>query len=79
MARRIAAGHEKEQRYKDKVSHTQNINRCILFLKDCAGFKYVPIDITNYGEKDGLVVAPYNQILPLIRKHMRKKFGFEKY
>jgi hypothetical protein len=79
MACGIAAGHEKEQRYKDKVSHTQNINRCILFLKDCAGFKYVPIDITNYGKKDGLVVAPYNQILPLIRKHMWKKIGFEKY
>jgi hypothetical protein len=26
MARRIAASHEKEQRYKDKVSHTHNIN-----------------------------------------------------
>ena len=38
-----------------------------------------PIDITNFSEKNGLVVAPYNQILPLIRKHMRKKIGFEKY
>lgn len=49
-----------------------------LFLKDGIGFKYLSIFITDFNRKDGLVVVPYSQILPLIRKDVLKKFGFEK-
>lgn len=28
MVRGVTAGHEKEQRYKDNVSHIHNINNC---------------------------------------------------
>lgn len=49
-----------------------------LFLKDGIGFKYLSIFITDFDRKDGLVVVPYSQILPLIRKDVLKKFGFEK-
>jgi len=49
-----------------------------LFLKDGIGFKYFYIGITDFDRKDGLVVVPYSQILPLIRKDVLKKFGFEK-
>ena len=56
----------------------ENLPRLALFLKDGVGFKYFDIGTTDFDTKDGLVVVPYSQILPLIRKDVLKKFGFEK-
>lgn len=74
LIRKNAAGHANV-----KEINTENLPSLTLFLKDGVGFKYFLIDITDFGKNDGLVVVPYSQILPLIRKDVLKKFGFDKH
>ena len=74
LIRKNAAGHANVHEINQ-----ENLPSLTLFLKDGVGFKYIYIGITDFGTKDGLVVVPYSQILPLIRKDVLKKFGFEKY
>lgn len=74
LIRKNAAGHVNVHEINQEIQP-----RLALFLKDGIGFKYFDIGITDFDTKDGLVVVPYSQILPLIRKDVLKKFGFEKY
>jgi hypothetical protein len=74
LIRKNAAGHVNVHEINHEIQP-----RLALFLKDGVGFKYFDIGTTDFNTKDGLVVVPYSQILPLIRKDVLKKFGFEKY
>jgi len=74
LIRKNAAGHVNVHEINQEIQP-----RLALFLKDGVGFKYFDIGTTDFNTKDGLVVVPYSQILPLIRKDVLKKFGFEKY
>jgi hypothetical protein len=74
LIRKNASGHANVDEINQEIQP-----RLALFLKDGVGFKYFDIGTTDFNTKDGLVVVPYSQILPLIRKDVLKKFGFEKY